>query len=67
MENDAPIITSVGFWEFSRKKTDGTEITDFNFPFDMWFVPNPDLAALLPDERQYDANGREVPFYEQLQ
>lgn len=33
----------------------------------MWFVPNPDLAKLWPEkEREYDANGREIPFYEQL-
>ena len=33
----------------------------------MWFVPNPDLAKLWPEkEREYDENGREIPFYEQL-
>jgi hypothetical protein len=32
----------------------------------MWFVPNPDLAALWPDKRQYDEDDREIKFYEQL-
>ena len=35
-------------------------------PFDMWFVPNPDLAALWPEERQLDRAGEVIPFYEQL-
>ena len=35
-------------------------------PFDQWFVPNPDLAALWPDERQRDADGQLIPFYDQL-
>ena len=29
-------------------------------PFNMWFVPNPRLAKLWPDERE------RIPFYEQL-
>lgn len=37
------------------------------FPFDLFFVPNPDLAALWPDEKQVDADGREIDFLEQLQ
>ena len=50
-------IGSVGLAEFARFKTDGSEIDDFNLPFDMWFVPNPDLALLWPDERQLDGSG----------
>ena len=56
----------MGLAEFAKYKTDGTAIRPFNVPFNMWFVPNPDLAALWPDERQYDENGREILFYEQL-
>ena len=59
-------IGSLGLAEFSRFKTDGSEIDDFNMPFDMWFVPNPALAALWPDERQLNFRGEAIPFYEQL-
>ena len=59
-------IGSVGLADFSRFKTDGTEVDDFTMPFDMWFVPNPDLAALWPDVRQLDEAGEVIPFYEQL-
>ena len=59
-------LGQVGLAEFAKWKTDGTRIRPHKMPQDMWFVPNPELAALWPHERQYDANGREIPFYEQL-
>ena len=59
-------IGSVGLADFARFKTNGSEIVDYKVPFDLWFVPNPDLAALWPDARQRDARGRPIPFYDQL-
>jgi len=56
----------VGLSEFSRFNTDGTLIPNFHFPFDLWFVPNPQLVSLWPSEPQYDDFGVEIPFYEQL-
>ena len=55
----------MGLAEFAKYKTDGTAIRPFKMPFNMWFVPNPALAELWPNERQF-VDGREIPFYEQL-
>lgn len=44
-------IGSLGLAEFARFNTDGTEVTDIDFPFEIMFVPNPELEAMFPDER----------------
>lgn len=55
----------MGLAEFSRFNTDGSEVRNYNFPFDMWFTPNRALRNLWPDNQQR-RNGQVVPFYEQL-
>ena len=61
-----PFVQSLGLAEFSRFNTDGSAVADFEFPFDLRFVPNPDLASLWPDTREIDANGDEIPWYDQV-
>jgi hypothetical protein len=39
---------------------------DLSVPFNLWFEPNPELRSLWPETRQF-IDGREIPFYEQLQ
>ena len=56
----------MGVAEFAKWKTDGTRINPHKVPYDIWYVPNPDLAKLWPHDRQKDETGREIPFYEQL-
>ena len=57
-------IGSVGLGDFASFTDEGTRVDDAKMPFDMWFVPNPDLASLWPDERQVDFRGNAIPFYE---
>jgi hypothetical protein len=44
------IISSLGLANFSRYKTDGTEIEDYRFPFDIWFEPTIEMKGLFPDK-----------------
>ena len=59
-------IGALGLSEFARFNTDGQPVdTDVNFPFDLWFAPNPRIRGLWPETRQIEAEtGREIPFYE---
>lgn len=59
-------IGQIGLSDFASFDVDGGATSDFDFPFDLWFVPNPDLKALWPNARQFVGNV-EVPFTEQLQ
>lgn len=60
-------IQSLGLSEFSRFNTDGSAVVDYEFPFDLRFVPNPALANLWPDTPQIDfATGNEIPWYDQV-
>ena len=60
-------IGALGLSEFARFNTNGQPASGLNFPFNLWFEPNQDLRDLWPENRQFDATGREIPFYEQLQ
>lgn len=61
-------VGTLGLAEFARVNADGSVVDTslFDFPFEIVFAPNQELAALWPDEREYDEEGNEVPFYEQL-
>jgi len=43
------MISSLGVANFSRYKTDGTEIEDYKMPFDIWFEPTKEMKGLFPD------------------
>ena len=43
------MISSLGVANFSRYKTDGTEIQDNKMPFDIWFEPTKEMKTLFPD------------------
>ena len=60
------MITSLGVANFSRYKTDGTEVTDYKMPFDIWFEPTEDMKGRFSDQLQKDAAGNPVPFWDQL-
>jgi len=60
------MIGAVGKAEFSRFKADGKLINDYMFPFGLRFTPHPDVAKLFPDTKEFDENGKEVPWFEQL-
>ena len=59
-------ITSLGLSNFSRYKTDGTEIPENRrlMPFDLWFEPSAEVKGLFPDELQTDAAGNIIPFWD---
>jgi len=60
------MISSLGVANFSKYKTDGTEIEDNKFPFDIWFEPTEEMKTLFPDELQKDEAGNVIPFWDQL-
>lgn len=60
------MISSLGVANFSRYKTDGTEIEDYKMPFDIWFEPTEEMKGLFPDTLQKDAAGNVIPFWDQL-
>lgn len=57
---------SLGLSEFSKYNMDGSPVVDMEFPFDLWFEPNPELASLWPEERPYDAEGNEIFWWNQM-
>lgn len=59
-------IGALGTSEVSRFDSQGNEELNNNFPFKIWFEPNQDLRALWPETREFNSEGAEVPFYEQL-
>lgn len=50
-------IQSLGLSEFAAFNTDGSRVGNVSFPFDLHFVPNPELAAQWPSEGEFRANG----------
>ena len=59
-------VGSVGLAEFSRVNVDGSVVPDIWFPFNLKFVPHPDVASMWPDSGEFDMWGDQIPFYEQL-
>jgi hypothetical protein len=59
-------IGALGLSEVSRFDSAGNPDSNNRFPFKIWFEPNQELRALWPETREYNAEGAEVPFYEQL-
>lgn len=56
----------MGKADLAHFTTDNSPVADPVFPFDLWFVPNPDLSAQWGVMREIGPDGNEVPFYEQL-
>ena len=50
-------IGALGYSDFAKFDVHGNTETNVEFPFDLWFEPNPELRALWPDKR-------DVPFTE---
>ena len=44
------LVSALGLASFSRYKTDGTEIEDYKFPFDIWFEPTQAMKEMFEDE-----------------
>ena len=58
-------IGSLGLSEFARFNTDGSEVDEVDFPYEITFVPNQAIAEELnwTDARKVRQNGEEVMFY----
>ena len=57
-------VQVTGIAEFSRHSTTGVPVDDDEivFPFRIHYEPNPELAALWPEDRQTRRNGSEIPW-----
>ena len=56
-----------GLGEFSRFTEDGTLVENHEMPFKLIYKPTAAVSGKFPSTRQYDGEGNEIQFFDQLQ
>ncbi len=58
-------IQSLGNAEMARFNVDGSRVNgQVKFPFDLEFEPMPEITERFSMDREFDANGNEIKFYD---